>query len=146
MHSAIIGIMSCIGVTGRQTKTAISCNHLPPGSSPHSIPLRSSGIGIHRQRLDEARFERQFLPANKATLVNRLKKMVIPPEPVWSALKPPMNKKEWRQFVLVHLPILSWVWSYQPAYLFGDIIAGITVAIMHIPQGNVCVVYEVVLS
>ena len=61
--------------------------------------------------------------------------MVIPPEPVLSALKPPLNKKEWKQFVLVHLPILSWVWSYRPSFLFGDIIAGITVAIMHIPQG-----------
>ena len=109
---------------------------------PPSFPLRSSGIGIHRQRLDEARFERQFLPANKTTLVNRLKKMVIPPEPVFSALKPPLNKKEWRQFVLVHLPILSWVWSYRPAYLFGDIIAGITVAIMHIPQGVWCTLFS----
>ena len=113
---------------------------------PPSIPLRSSGIGIHRQRLDEARFERQFLPANKTTLVNRLKKMFIPPEPVLSALKPPLSRKEWKQFVLVHLPILSWVWSYRPAFLFGDIIAGITVAIMHIPQGSVCVVYIILFE
>ena len=113
---------------------------------PPSIPLRSSGIGIHRQRLDEARFERQFLPASRTTLVNQLKKMVTPPEPVLSALKPPLSRKEWKQFVLVHLPILSWVWSYRPAFLFGDIIAGITVAIMHIPQGMCGVVYIILFK
>ena len=48
---------------------------------------------------------------------------------------PPRNAKELKQFVLVHLPILSWLWSYQPKFLIGDIIAGISIAIMHIPQG-----------
>jgi len=48
---------------------------------------------------------------------------------------PPRNVKELKQFTLVHLPILSWLWSYQPKFLIGDITAGISIAIMHIPQG-----------
>ena len=49
---------------------------------------------------------------------------------------PPRNAKELKQFILVHLPVLSWLWSYQPKFLIGDITAGISVAIMHIPQGQ----------
>ena len=49
---------------------------------------------------------------------------------------PPRTAKELKQFILLRLPILSWLWSYQPKFLIGDITAGITVAIMHIPQGK----------
>ncbi len=49
--------------------------------------------------------------------------------------RPPLSRKEWLNFFLVRLPILEWVWSYRPSYFVGDIISGITVAIMHIPQG-----------
>ena len=58
---------------------------------------------------------------------------------------PPRNPKELKQFILVHLPILSWVWSYQPKFLIGDIIAGITVSVMHIPQGQHNTDFEVKL-
>ena len=54
---------------------------------------------------------------------------------------PPRNPKELKQFILVHLPILSWVWSYQLKFLIGDIIAGITVSVMHIPQGQLKIVF-----
>ena len=49
---------------------------------------------------------------------------------------PPTTIKELKQFILVHFPILSWLWSYQPKFLIGDITAGITVSVMHIPQGQ----------
>jgi hypothetical protein len=57
------------------------------------------------------------------------------PEPVRSSLTPPMTKENCVRFILFRLPILSWLWSYKPRYLVGDVIAGITVAVMHIPQG-----------
>ena len=58
------------------------------------------------------------------------------PEPVRSSLTPPRTKQECMRFFLLRLPILSWLWSYKPRYLVGDVIAGITVSVMHIPQGN----------
>lgn len=57
------------------------------------------------------------------------------PEPVRSNLMPPKTCRQWGNFLLLRLPILSWFWSYKPRYLIGDIIAGITVSVMHIPQG-----------
>ena len=50
-------------------------------------------------------------------------------------LMPPRTTKELKQFFLMRLPILSWLWSYQPKFLIGDITAGITIAIMHISEG-----------
>jgi len=50
-----------------------------------------------------------------------------------------MSVKEWKEFLLVRLPILKWLWEYRHPSLFGDVISGVTVAIMHIPQGEVCV-------
>lgn len=90
------------------------------------------GIDISRRRLDEKRFERRFSPIERTVQIS---KMVIPPEPIISSLKPPWSRREWRQFLLVRLPILHWVWTYQPLFFVGDLISGITVAIMHIPQG-----------
>ena len=63
-------------------------------------------------------------------------KAALPPEPVRSALIPPLTAREWLEFLLIHVPIIRWVWTYQAKFLVGDIIAGITVAIMHIPQGE----------
>ena len=61
---------------------------------------------------------------------------LIMPETLKKELMPPMSIKELKQFILVRLPILSWLWSYQSKFLIGDITAGITVSIMHIPQGQ----------
>jgi len=105
-------------------------------SSTPLLSHRTSGIGINRQRLDEAQFEAGFLPVKRTAVRTRLKEMVAPLEPVLVTMKPPLNRKEWLEFLLVHLPFLKWVWGYRPKFLFGDIVAGITVAIMHIPQGT----------
>ena len=61
---------------------------------------------------------------------------LIMPETLKKELMPPTSIKELKQFILVRLPILGWLWSYQPKFLIGDITAGITVSIMHIPQGQ----------
>ena len=58
------------------------------------------------------------------------------PEPLRSSLMPPRTRQQWMKFALLRLPILSWLWSYKPRYLVGDVIAGITVSVMHIPQGE----------
>ena len=58
------------------------------------------------------------------------------PESLKKEFMPPRTTKELKQFVFVHFPILSWLWSYQPKFLIGDITAGITVSVMYIPQGQ----------
>ena len=63
-------------------------------------------------------------------------KSFIPPEPIRSSLLPPTNRRSCKNFIFIHLPIISWIWSYQYRYMFGDVMSGITVAIMHIPQGK----------
>ncbi|XP_064398686.1 sulfate transporter-like isoform X3 [Halichondria panicea] len=86
--------------------------------------------------MDEETFEKGFKPSKrKATLLKKFIEKITPPEPIKTALKPPLSRKEWLKFFLVRLPILEWVWTYRPSYFVGDIISGITVAIMHIPQG-----------
>lgn len=58
------------------------------------------------------------------------------PQPVRNALLPPRKWKEWQKFFLIHLPILHWVWTYRPKQLIGDLIAGLTIGVTHIPQGQ----------
>lgn len=58
------------------------------------------------------------------------------PQPVRNALLPPRKWKEWQKFFLVHLPILHWLWTYRPKQLIGDLVAGITIGVTHIPQGQ----------
>lgn len=57
------------------------------------------------------------------------------PQPIRSALSPPASRAGWIQFMLVHLPILQWVWRYTPKQLIGDTVAGLTIGVTHIPQG-----------
>ena len=57
------------------------------------------------------------------------------PQPIRNALKPPTTREAWIQFVFVHLPILHWLWRYTPKQLIGDVIAGLTIGVTHIPQG-----------
>ena len=57
------------------------------------------------------------------------------PELLKRELMPPKTAEELKQFILLRLPILSWLWSYQPKFLIGDFTAGITVAIMHVSEG-----------
>lgn len=50
--------------------------------------------------------------------------------------RPPMTCRAWLNFLLIRVPIIRWIIGYQPHFIVGDIISGITVAIMHIPQGK----------
>lgn len=65
---------------------------------------------------------------------NKLKKII--PQPIRKSLLPPRSWKEWRKFMFVHLPIIHWVWTYRLNQLIGDIIAGLTIGVTHIPQGR----------
>lgn len=58
------------------------------------------------------------------------------PQPIWNALKPPIKKEEWKNFLFVHLPIIHWVLHYSPKLLLGDFISGLTIGVTHIPQGK----------
>jgi high affinity sulfate transporter 1 len=59
----------------------------------------------------------------------------IVPEPVRSHFMPPKKCMEWKNFVFRHLPILSLLWTYRLKFIIGDLIAGITIGVTHIPQG-----------
>ncbi len=37
---------------------------------------------------------------------------------------------------MVKLPIIQLVWTYKLEFILSDIVAGITVAIFHVPQGK----------
>eukprot|EP00731_Ephydatia_muelleri_P037610 Em0520g1a len=68
-------------------------------------------------------------------LVRRLATSMVPPEPLLSGIKPPMSRQAWLRFLLTHIPILHWTWTYKLQYFIPDIMAGLTVGVMHIPQG-----------
>lgn len=65
---------------------------------------------------------------------NKLKKII--PQPIRKSILPPRSWKEWQRFIFTHLPIIHWLWTYRPQQLIGDIIAGITIGVTHIPQGH----------
>lgn len=105
--------------------------------SPLMSDFNSRSINIERNSLNEADFEKGFRPVSSEVKKNWYK-IFIPPEPILSSLLPPMTRKELVTFFFTHFPIFGWIWTYQLNYFIGDIIAGITVAIMHIPQGESC--------
>ena len=67
-------------------------------------------------------------------LKNRIKELI--PQPIRKSLLPPRSWKEWKSFFLIHLPIIQWVWTYRRKQLIGDIVAGVTIGVTHIPQGQ----------
>lgn len=81
------------------------------------------------------KFPEQILRPVESKMKKNWQKSFIPPEPILTAIKFPSSKKEWKYFVFTHFPLLGWLWIYQFKFLVGDIISGITVAVMHIPQG-----------
>ena len=58
------------------------------------------------------------------------------PQPIRAALAPPTTLEGWKVFLFVHLPVVHWLWLYRPKQLIGDIIAGFTIGVTHIPQGK----------
>ena len=58
------------------------------------------------------------------------------PEPVRSSVKPPTSCEDWKSFFLIRVPIIQWLWSYKAKHLIGDLVAGLTIGMTHIPQGR----------
>lgn len=71
---------------------------------------------------------------------NKLKKII--PQPIRKSLLPPRSWKEWRKFMFIHLPIIHWIWTYRLNQLIGDLIAGVTIGVTHIPQGRYIYIYS----
>jgi MFS superfamily sulfate permease-like transporter len=95
------------------------------------VPAPERNIHIRREPQNERHFEAGYVRVVR----RRTFRDYLPPEPVRSALIPPRTRWEWLDFLLVHVPIVSWLLSYRPSFLINDIVSGVTVAIMHIPQG-----------
>ena len=70
-------------------------------------------IDITRRQLDEAGFEAGFISRSRSRLLRQRLRTLLPPEPVRSALTPPLSLGAWVEFVLVHVPILRWVLEYR---------------------------------
>ena len=104
----------------------------------HTFVCRRGGASIHIERsvLNEVELEHLLSPKKNLPVYKNLTTYIVPPEPVLSAIKPPMNRQAWLRFILTHLPILQWVWTYQLQYILSDVVSGLTVAFMHIPQGT----------
>lgn len=99
---------------------------LSTGTLSDGIPLHDlGGESIYRE-IDE----RESLSKWR----NAMSKAV--PQPIRKALLPPLTWEQWKKFVLVHLPVLDWLSSYRPKQLIGDVIAGVTIGVTHIPQGK----------
>ena len=60
----------------------------------------------------------------------------IIPEPFRSHFTPPKTVLQWRDFLFARLPIIHWLWIYKLKWIIGDLIAGVTIGITHIPQGT----------
>lgn len=91
-------------------------------------------ITISRRLLNENEFERHYHPI--PTLKKNWYKSFYPPEPILTSIKPPLSKNSWKLFMMTHLPILNWIWNYPWNYFIGDTVAGLTIAIMRIPQSK----------
>ena len=74
------------------------------------------------------------LPDGNPTIWNRIQAQVFP-QPIYNAIKPPLGRAAWKKFWEVHLPIWHWLYYYVPKFLIGDIVAGLTIGVTHIPQG-----------
>ena len=58
------------------------------------------------------------------------------PQPIYNSIKPPLTKHEILKFWKIHVPIWNWLYHYVPKLLIGDIVAGLTIGVTHIPQGT----------
>ena len=119
------------------TPHSLYINFNPSTSHFPAFP-RNPSIDISRERLNEARFEAGFSPVPKSRALRARLISALPPEPIRTALTPPLTLMAWFQFLLNHVPIIRWLWSYQAKFVINDIVSGVTVSIMHIPQGSVC--------
>ncbi|XP_019864177.1 PREDICTED: solute carrier family 26 member 6-like [Amphimedon queenslandica] len=77
----------------------------------------------------------QILRPPESRMKKNWHRSFIPPEPILTAIKVPSSRRECKYFLFTRFPIIGWLWIYQLKFLLGDIISGITIAVMHIPQG-----------
>ena len=77
---------------------------------------------------------RELSPPSGLSTRKRLVTQYLP-QPIYNALKPPTNKKEFQHFWQIHVPIWHWLYYYVPKFILGDIVAGLTIGVTHVPQG-----------
>lgn len=103
--------------------------------SPVEASNFKSPLGAkNREPLTEARFQQLFGGAEQET--------ELLAEPRWSRLCSLLRRRAcsgpgaWR-LLLARLPPLRWLPRYRwRAWLLGDAVAGVTVGIVHVPQGE----------
>ena len=110
---------------------------------PRSRALSSSDVGVVDARNREGRkgafgeipeWNPELHTGSKASLAFN-KAYYYTPEPVRSSLKFPLTWNELRTSLLIWIPILQWSWRYRAKDLIGDLVAGFTIGVTHIPQG-----------
>ena len=129
---------------GRQqvsATNALDAKTLPSDSNPFAASSSgddayNGGIPLALTNLEggEAIYREFEEYESLSKLKNGLRKTF--PQPIRKSLLPPRSWKEWRRFVFVHLPIIHWLWTYRTSNLIGDLSAGVTIGVTHIPQGH----------
>ena len=108
-------------------------------------PTASMEVGVPLQELGGEAIYREIQEKESLSkLKNGLREFI--PQPIRGALLPPRNCEEWKNFLLVHLPILQWLWSYRPKLLIGDLIAGVTIGVTQIPQGMYVYLHRIIVN
>ena len=97
--------------------------------------------GVDLYGADNELVYRDITPAKKRNAWEKFLAQFVP-QPIYNALQPPSSRKEWRKFWEMHLPIWHWLFYYAPKFLLGDIVAGLTIGVTHIPQGNVLQLHD----
>lgn len=105
----------------------------PPVSSEHTAVEDAFSLGA-LEGGGEAIYREVEEYETLSKVKNKLKRVI--PQPIRKSLLPPRSWKEWRKFMFTHLPIIRWIWTYRFNLLIGDLIAGLTIGVTHIPQGN----------
>ncbi len=109
-----------------QLSIASNNSSSPPYPGPHeshSMPT----LRINRVAYNVPQFNDSFDPILRPkTAIEKLK-----------TCKPDMSKKAWiRRFTSI-FPILSWLPKYDIRNnLFPDVVVGVTICVLHIPQGK----------
>ena len=113
----------------------------PDRSSKNSLSPESEGPDSEHSQWDVVTINREVLDETKMDCyhpVPRHTRCPVP-QPLRKSITPPRTARQWWDFLLLRLPIISWLSTYRLKYLLGDSISGVTVSVMHIPQGTVCV-------
>ncbi|XP_064398689.1 prestin-like [Halichondria panicea] len=108
-----------------------------PFGNPFTTSVSPSNVSVDGAHLGTVGGDSIFREINEKDSLSKVRNCLenTIPQPIRNSLLPPRTAAGWRRFLFVHLPVLHWLWLYKPKQIIGDLIAGITIGVTHIPQG-----------